>query len=135
MSDLTTIVTELERGFWTESDDPDYFTQNVAEEGFAVIEPMGVIEKRGIVEMAADEPWRDVEMTDLVVREVTPDVAVIAYHGQGRHAGDAEPHRSSIVSTYVRRQGRWLLAMTAHQPWTEKQEGTSAGSGQTSSLS
>jgi hypothetical protein len=85
--------------------------------GISVIEPMGFIEKQQAVKMAADKPWKDVQMQDVVLHQVTPDCVIVAYHGQGRRDGDEAPHRSSIASTYVKRDGRWQLALTAHQPW------------------
>lgn len=118
MSQLADEILAIEKGFWTQADNPRYFEENVADDGISVIEPMGFIEKRQAVQMAADKPWKDVEMRDVQVRQVTPDCVILAYHGQGRHDGDEKPFQGSIASTYVKRDGRWQLAMTAHQPWT-----------------
>jgi hypothetical protein len=98
-------------------DDPRFFEENLADEGISVIEPMGFIEKRQAVQMTADKPYQNVEMKDVVLHQVTPDCVILAYHGQGTLDGDGAPHRSSIASTYVKRNGRWQLALTAHQPW------------------
>ena len=120
MSQETDQVIAIERGFWTEANNRRYFEDHVADDGISVIEPMGVIEKKQAVLMTADAPWHDVEMNDLVVRQLTPDLIVLSYHGSGRRSDDEKPHRSSIASTYVRLGGRWQLALTAHQPWTPK---------------
>lgn len=109
-------VLGIEKGFWTEANNPDYFNEHMADDAITVIEPMGFIEKHQAVSMSAEEPWQNVQMSDVVVRELTPDCVIVAYHGQGQHGTD-QPYRGSIVSTYIRRDGRWQLALTAHQPW------------------
>jgi hypothetical protein len=42
---------------------------------------------------------------------------ILAYHGQGQREGQEKPFQGSIASTYVLCDGRWQLALTAHQPW------------------
>lgn len=121
MSQVTDEILAIEKGFWTQADNPRYFEENVADDGISVIEPMGFIEKRQAVQMAADKPWKDVKMRDVHVQQVTPDCVILAYHGQGRHDGDEKPFQGSVASTYVKRDGRWQLALTAHQPWTPKE--------------
>lgn len=110
-------ILAIERGFWTHADDPRYFEDHYADDGMTVLEPMGVIGKETAVGMTADSPWTDVEMTDVEIREITPDLVVLAYHGVGRRDDDEAPYRGSIASSYVRRDGRWQLVLTAHQPW------------------
>ena len=117
MSEIADEILAIEKGFWTRVDDPRFFEENLADEGISVIEPMGFIGKRQAVQMTADKPYQNVEMTDVVLHQVTPDCVILAYHGQGARDGDEGPHRSSIASTYVRQDGRWRLALTAHQPW------------------
>jgi hypothetical protein len=121
MSRLADEILEIEKSFWTRADDPRVFEENMAEEVISVIEPAGFIEKPQAVKMAADKPYRDVEMQDVVVHQVTPDCVILAYHGQGSRDGDQEPYRGSIASTYVKQNGRWQLALTAHQPWKPKE--------------
>ena len=125
MSTDTDDVLALERRFWTEADDPDFYRQHMADDGLTAMEPMGFIEKSQAVSMTAEKPFEDVEMTDVTVRQVAPDCVVVAYHGQGRHEGDEEPYRGSIVSTYVRRDGRWQLVLSAHQPWKPEEKADS----------
>ena len=117
MGNAANDVLAIEKRFWTEADSPRIFEEHMADGAITVIDPMGVIEKRQAVAMTADEPWQDVQMTDVTVREVAPDCVVVAYHGQGRQAGREEPHRSSVASTYLKRDGDWQLVLTAHQPW------------------
>ncbi len=122
MSEATDEVLDLEKRFWTEADDPHFFETHLADSAITVIEPMGFITKEQAVQMPAEKPWIDVEMTDVQVREPMPDCVILAYHGQGSHDGDDEPYRGSIASTYVRRDGRWQLVLSAHQPWKPKDQ-------------
>ena len=117
---MTDEILAIERRFWAEADDPETFRNLVADGGLSVIEPMGAIEKEQAIEMTAPAPWTDVEMTDVVVRRITPDLAILAYHGRARGAADGKPYQGSIASAYARIDGRWQLALTVHQPWEPK---------------
>lgn len=121
MSDTTNQILAIEKGFWTKADDPAYFREHVADGGLSVIEPMGFVEKQQAIEFAADKPWTGVEMLDVEVRQMTPDCVILAYHGRGQHDGDEKPYQGSIASTYLRIDGAWRLALSAHQPWTPKE--------------
>ncbi len=118
MSDAKDEVLAVERGFWTQADDAAYFEANMADGGLSVIEPMGFVEKQQVIAMPSDHAWGDVEMLDVQVRQVTPDCVILAYHGRARRTGDGQPYAGSIASAYVRQDGRWRLAISAHQPWT-----------------
>jgi uncharacterized protein DUF4440 len=123
MSATTDEILALEKGFWTQADNPRFFEENAADDLITVLEPVGFIDKQQGLKMIADRPWKDVEMFDVQVREPIPGCVTLAYHGQGIHEGDDEPYRGSIASTYVKRDGHWQLVLTAHQPWKPK-EGT-----------
>jgi hypothetical protein len=119
-TDDTDVILAIERRFWTEADDPATFRELIADGGISVIEPMGVVEKDQAIKMAAPAPWTDVQMSDVVVRRLTPDLAILAYHGRARGVADGKPYQGSIASTYARVDGHWKLALTAHQPWEPK---------------
>ncbi len=119
-TDVTDEILAIERRFWAEADDPAMFRDLMAEGALSVIEPMGAVEKQQAMEMTAPAPWRDVEMTDVVVRRITPDLAILAYHGRARGEADDKPYQGSIASAYARIDGRWQLALTVHQPWEPK---------------
>ena len=102
MSKTTDTVLGIEKGFWTEADNPSYFEEHVADEGLSVIEPMGFIEKQQVIQSPAEKPWGAVEMFDVQVRQMTPDCVILAYHGRGRRDGDEKPYQGSIASTYLR---------------------------------
>ncbi|HWD40656.1 MAG TPA: nuclear transport factor 2 family protein [Fimbriimonas sp.] len=111
-------ILNLEKGFWEHGNDADFFKENFDDDGLNVIEPMGFIDKAGAVKMSSQaKPWKNVKMQDVHVQELTPDCVSLAYHGEGSQDGMDEPYRATISSVYVRRDGKWRLALTSHQPW------------------
>ena len=118
MSKETDEVVSLERKFWTNGNDPAFFQEAMADKGIAVIEPMAFIEKAQAVAMSAKgHAFKDVVFKDVIVRELAPDCLAILYHGQGSPEGGDKPFQGSICSVYVKRAGRWQMALTVHQPW------------------
>lgn len=116
MSANTDAVTALEKQFWTECNNPEFFGRSFADDGVAVFEPHGVVAKPQAMEMAAgSKRWTDVKMDDVVVRELAPNCVAITYHGSGIREGEAETYRARISSVYLHRQGRWQLGFTTHQ--------------------
>jgi len=117
MSKSADEIVQVEKGFWSRSNDPAYFAANIADDAVTVIEPMGFIEKPMAVESTKGaKPFTDVQFKDVIVREIAPNVAMLVYHGQGVSV-DGKPYQGSICSVYVRRDGRWQSVLTAHQPW------------------
>jgi len=118
MSKDTDQVIAIERRLWHQANDPKVYQEAMVEGAISVIEPLGFIEKQQAVEYSSKgKPFSGVEMVDLVVRQITPDCIVLAYHGEGTHVGEDKPYQGSISSAYVKKDGRWQLALTAHQPW------------------
>jgi hypothetical protein len=115
--DESEAILAVERGFWTHADEPEYFREHMAEGGLSAIEPVGVIDKATAATMTSPSPWTDVTFEDVVVRRITPDLVVLAYHGSGRNPEMDHPYRGAIASAYVRVGDAWRLALTAHQPW------------------
>ncbi len=125
MTRTTDEVVAIERGFWTTATDPSYFTENMADEALSVIEPLGFVEKTQAVAWPAETPWQNVEMLDVIAREIGPDCVILAYHGRAERDGADKPYQGSIASTYCRIDGQWRLVLTSHQPWTpSKSPGT-----------
>ncbi len=118
MSATTDEVLAIERGFWDNANGPAFFEKTIADGGITVIEPMGAIAKQMAVQAAGQgEKWVDLEMTDVVVNEVTTDCVALAYHARAKRASDGTPYNGSIASAYVRNGDGWQLALTCHQPW------------------
>jgi hypothetical protein len=116
MSANTDAVTALERQFWTNCDNPDFFARHFADDGVTVFEPSGIFGKeQALRESAGGKPWLDVKMEDVVFRELAPNCVAITYRGSGRREGDDRAYRARISSIYLHRQGRWQLGFTSHQ--------------------
>src|SRR5579885_3077738 len=111
-------ILEIEKGFWEKANDPDFFKNNLTDDGLTIMEPLGYLDKHQALEMSAKgKPFRDVKMQDVHIKELTPDCVAVAYHGEGTRDGDKEPYRGNICSIYVKREGSWKLAIADHQPW------------------
>jgi hypothetical protein len=111
-------ILDLERRFWEEAGNQEFYKMAMADDGLAVIEPMGFGDKKLSVEMnGQSEAWKVVRMKDVHLIELTPDCVAVAYHGEGRQAKANAPYRSTICSVYVRRDGHWQVGVTSHQPW------------------
>ena len=120
MSKDTEAVLAIEKGFWTQASNRQFFEENLADNGLSVMEPMGAIEKKDALQKTAPTPWAQPEMSDVVVKQLTPDLIVLAYHAASRRPSDGQPYQGSIASAYAKIDGRWQLALTAHQPWRPK---------------
>lgn len=122
MSQATEEVIALERAMWERANDPKVMEQTMADDAINLMEPMGVVPKDKAVSMTPEQPWTNLQMQDLVVREITPDCIVLAYHGSAE-GPDGKPTRSSVCSTYVRMDGQWKMALCSHQPWKPGKNG------------
>ncbi|HJP84302.1 MAG TPA: nuclear transport factor 2 family protein [Fimbriimonadaceae bacterium] len=119
-------ILDLERRFW--SADPKFYQERMEDDVIVVMEPMGFIPKDKAVAIADQtEGWTNVMFSDVHVLELSPDCTAVAYHGEAKGA-DGKPQRSSVSSTYVRRNGKWRLAMTSHQPWPNGEQSKANGS-------
>jgi hypothetical protein len=114
-------VINLEKQFWSESNNPDFFERAFADDGLSAIEPMGFIDKNAAMEMSKDASgWEGLEMSDIRTIQITPDCVGVLYHGMAKRRDSGEPYRASLVSVYAKRDGNWQLVITAHQPWQPK---------------
>ncbi|MBU1493623.1 MAG: nuclear transport factor 2 family protein [Actinobacteria bacterium] len=110
--DLTAELTALEKGFWEASTDPGFFGEHLADEAVMVF-PYGVgaMDKAMVLYTirANAEEWASVEFADARVVRLGEDAAVITYKVTAER-NDDEPFKAFTSSTFVRRDGRWLLA-------------------------
>lgn len=111
-------IVDLERRFWEEANNPELFKTAFADDGLTIFEPVGFIEKEQAIQMSEQgKSFKNVKMTDVQLRQLTPDCVALAYHGEGTREGDRDAYHGSICSIYVRRNDRWQMALTDHQPW------------------
>jgi hypothetical protein len=122
MSNSKDEILNLERQFW-QATDSRFYKDTMDEGAVIVMEPAGFLDKSTAVKMAdsGQAGFTDVKIQDVKTLELTPDCVAIAYHGEGT-SRQGKRQRSSVSSTYVRRNGTWKLAMTTHQPWQPKAE-------------
>ncbi|MDB6094097.1 MAG: hypothetical protein JWM32_1659 [Verrucomicrobia bacterium] len=121
MSQQTDEIVEMERRFWREANNPQYFQDAFADDGMTIFEPVGVVEKpRALVLAGHSKPWDEVHMQDITVRELAPNCIALTYRGTAKREGDVQPYHARISSIYLQRSGRWQRVFTAHQPWDPK---------------
>ena len=110
--DLTAELLALENAFWEGATDADLYREAVADDAVFVF-PYGVgaMDKQMVIYAigANDEDWLSHELTSVQVVPLGDDAAVIAYKAEAERPDD-EPFKAWVSSTYVRRDGRWLLA-------------------------
>ena len=121
MTQVQQQVVDLERKFWDEAGNKSFFEESMADEALAVMEPAGFIDKATAVEMnGKTKGWKDVTMKDVHVLQLSPDCVALAYHGSGKMKEDGKEYNGSICSVYIKRDGRWQMGVTSHQPWDPK---------------
>ena len=127
MSQATEQVLNLERAMWEQANDKSVFETAFADDMISVIEPMGVVTKEQALSMMSDAAWTDLEISDVTFREPTDDCVIVAYHGSAVRGGKKERDLVSVCSTYLKRDGRWQLVASAHQPWKPSKEVDATG--------
>jgi len=109
--DLNAELLALEHRFWEASTDVDFYREHLADEAVLVF-PYGVgaLDKGMIAYTinASSEEWISHEFEEVQVVPIGDDAAVITYKAIGERPDD-EPFEAYISSTYIRRNGRWLL--------------------------
>lgn len=111
--DLLDTLIEIETRFWTHG--PDYHDEHMADDALMVFPGVGLMDRAASLEaVAGGQRWSSVEIRDAVLTRLTDDAAVLAY---GARASRGEEAYTSLVSSaYVRRDGRWRLAVHQQSP-------------------
>ena len=108
-------ILDLERNFWAAAGDRAFYEQHFAEDGRCVF-AFGIIDKRHTVEsMAAASGWATVEFDDIAVIDLSTDTVAIVYSAAATRPS-GEEYKAQVSSVYVRREGRWLLAVHQQTP-------------------
>lgn len=109
--DLTAALLAMEHGFWGAATDPDFYRDNMADEAVMVF-PYGVgpMDKAMVIYAigVSDEEWVSYDISGVRVVPISDDAGVITYKVAAERT-DGAPFKAFIASTYVRRDGRWLL--------------------------
>jgi hypothetical protein len=116
----------IERGFW--SGDADFYRANLTEDALiAFAPPFGLLPKAQAVASLGDIPrWQQVELEDCRAIFISDCVVLLAYRACGCGCDDGEPHAARVVSSYVKRRGRWMLVFQQHTPEGAAQGGEPA---------
>ncbi len=108
----------LERQGWEALADGrggEYYRENLAD-GALMAFSFGVMDRlAAIAAMEQAPPWARFELIDPRVIELTEDCGVVVYRANAQRAGE-EPYSAMISSTFVQRDGRWLLAFHQQTP-------------------
>ena len=115
---LIDTLLELEDEGWralSASTGAAFYGDAMADDGLMVLPGM-VLTKDEVVRSIGDAPpwsWFRLEEPRLV--PLTDDSAVLAYRAVAQRTGAAE-YRALMATTYVRREGRWLVALHQQTP-------------------
>jgi hypothetical protein len=78
--------------------------------------PFEVISRQEAVDaMEAAPPWSSFDLVDPQVVELSADSGIVV-HGVSAHRAGEEPYAAIVSSTFVRGDGRWLLALHQQSP-------------------
>lgn len=107
-------ILDLERTFWEA--DPAFHDAHYADDMLVIVGDQGG-DRGDILADIADVPGLiSLHMRDVEVRDLTEHVVALTYHATASREGQGEPYEARIGSVYVRRDGRWQLALHQHTP-------------------
>ena len=108
------VLLELERGFW-EHGSPERYQERFAPDGRCVFS-FGVLDKSATVaSMEGGAGWTEVTFTDTEVLTLHADVRTLLYLADATHR-EGHRYQARVSSTYVRRDGAWLLVLHHQLP-------------------
>ena len=111
---------ELERAGWASLCDgtgDDFYGRTMTDDGVMVLANGSVMTRDDVVAALAQAPqWASFELDDVRVVSVGEDSAALVYVGTGHRDGDDPPFVGAMSSVYVKRDGRWKLALYQQTP-------------------
>lgn len=120
---IQTELVAIEKRLWTAygAKDPAPFQQNVTADYMQVVIGMAPVTGRDAVADAVAAggcDLTDFEFQDVVVRLLTPDIALLCYTAtQKGSCGDMPlPPKVYVTSLYLRQAGRWMSASYQETP-------------------
>lgn len=104
---------ELEREFWSNTNDPQYFADHMVDGALAVIGDEVETKERAVKSTGeSNEKWTNFKMQDARVLSMGDCGAAIVYKGSA-DLGDRH-YEARVTSVYVMEDGRYKLALTTH---------------------
>lgn len=114
---------ELEREFWSNTDDPKYFRDHMVDGALAVIgDSVETKEKAVKTTGESGDKWTNFKMEDARVVPIGDCGAAIVYKGSA-DLGDRH-YEARVTSVYVMEDGKYKLALTAHHQTSDSSSRT-----------
>jgi hypothetical protein len=111
---------ELERAGWASLCDgtgDEFYGRTMADDGVMVLANGSVMTRDDVVAaLGQAPPWASYEMDDIRLVPLGDESAALVYVGTGRRDGDDPPFVGVMSSVYVKRDGRWKLALYQQTP-------------------
>jgi Domain of unknown function (DUF4440) len=99
----------MEEEFW--SGGPDVYHRNLSDDSLMVFQAMVLTRSQTLDAIAAGPRWTAVRFDDQRTVGLTDDVVALNYRVSARRDADPNPYSAIATSVYVRRDGRWQLAL------------------------
>ena len=110
-------IEQLERAGWSALSGPEgaaFYGDVMAEEGLMVFPGTVMARAAALEAIRTTAPWSSFELSEILVVG-DAKAAVMAYRAAARRGGD-DPYVATMVSVYVRRDGRWRLLLHQQSP-------------------
>jgi hypothetical protein len=118
MSDLEQELLEAEWEGWralASGRGGDHYRQHLTANAVMAF-PFGVMSRQEAIDaMGAATPWSSFDLVDPQVVELSADSGIVVYRVNAQRTGE-EPYAAIVSSTFVRGEGRWLLAFHQQSP-------------------
>ena len=95
----------------------DDYRAGLTDDAVVLLPGMGALDRETCAVAVDSDPgpgWGQIEMSDARLVTLGPDSAAIAYRFSGERGGSR--YVALMASVYVRREGRWLLALHQQTP-------------------
>jgi hypothetical protein len=106
----------LEEKFWTEG--RKFYQENLTDSAIMVFpEPAGILVEDEIVSSVGEQGrWKDINLEEHRVLELSDGSAVVTYKATARRARDGKTYVARASSAYVRGRYAWKLAFHQQTP-------------------
>ncbi|MGH3459027.1 nuclear transport factor 2 family protein [Aeromicrobium sp.] len=111
---------ELEQRGWHSLCDgtgATFYSDLMTDDAVMVLANGAVMDRDAVVaSLEHAPPWHSYEINDVRLVDAGEETAALVYVGTGYRDGDQPAFVSLMSSTYVRREGRWRLALYQQTP-------------------
>jgi hypothetical protein len=118
--EVTTELLALERRGWDalcDATGADFYGEVMADDGLMVLANGAVMDRAAVLEaLGASPPWLRYTIDDVRLVPAGAEAAALVYRGTAWRGEELEPFTGAMSSLYVRRDGRWRLALYTQTP-------------------